>query len=340
MTTRITRIELEHRRQRAVAAVAEGQSPATVAQVLGVDRCTVYRWLRMARRPGGLGAKPRRRDPALSDRQLHELEALLLQGASRHGWPNDLWTATRVTEVIRRHFGIDYHPEHVRKVLKRRLGWTSQKPQVKAKERDEDGIRRWKHEEFPRIVGEARQRGAHLVFLDESCFQLTPTVRRTLAPRGQTPILPCWDRRDKISAISAVTLTPRLHLPGLVFQLLPDKENFHGEEVVAFLKALRRQWRRLTVVWDRSQIHSRSKVVRAYLARHPEIVAEDFPGYAPELNPDELVWCWTKYGRLSNYAAPGLRELRGHVQAELEDLRKHPYRLLDFIDHTELPLAG
>lgn len=340
MKTRITRIELEHRRQRAVAAVAEGQSPATVAQVLGVDRCTVYRWLRLARRPGGLDAKPLQRDPALSDRQLHELEALLLQGASRHGWPNDLWTAARVKEVIRRHFGIDYHPEHVRKVLKRRLGWTSQKPQVKAKERDEDGIRRWMCEEFPRIAGEAQERDAYLVFLDESCFQLTPTVRRTLAPRGQTPILPCWDRRDKISAISAITLTPQRHLPGLVFQLLPDKENFHGEEVVAFLKALRRRWRRFTVVWDRSQIHGRSKVVRTYLARHPEIVAEDLPGYAPELNPAELVWCWTKYGRLSNYAAPGLRELRGHVQAELEDLRKHPYRLLDFIDHTELPLAG
>ena len=340
MNTTVTIPELERRRQRAVEAVREGQKPATVAKVLGVDRGTVYRWLRLARRPGGLDAKPLHRDPALSDAQLRDLEALLLPGASRHGWPNDLWTAARVKEIIRRHFGIDYHPEHVRKVLKRRLGWTSQKPQVKAKERDEDGIRRWKHEQFPRLVAEAQQRGAHLVFLDESCFQLTPTVRRTLAPRGQTPILPCWDRRDKISAISAITLTPQRYLPGLVFQLLPDKENFHGEEVVAFLKTLRRQWRRFTVVWDRSQIHSRSKVVRAYLAAHPEIVAEDFPGYAPELNPDELVWCWTKYGRLSNYAAPDLRELRGHVQAELEDLRDHPYRLLDFIDHTELPLAG
>ena len=248
MNTTVTIPELERRRQRAVEAVREGQKPATVAKVLGVDRGTVYRWLRLARRPGGLDAKPLHRDPALSDAQLRDLEALLLPGASRHGWPNDLWTAARVKEIIRRHFGIDYHPEHVRKVLKRRLGWTSQKPQVKAKERDEDGIRRWKHEQFPRHVAEAQQRGAHLVFLDESCFQLTPTVRRTLAPRGQTPILPCWDRRDKISAISAITLTPQRYLPGLVFQLLPDKENFHGEEVVAFLKTLRRQWRRFTVV--------------------------------------------------------------------------------------------
>lgn len=340
MRPTITPLERERRRKRAVEAVHEGQPPSTVARVLGVDRGSVYRWLRMDRRPGGLDSKPLHRDPALSDQQLRQLEQLLLQGASRHGWPNDLWTAARVQEVIRRHFGINYHPEHVRKVLKRRLGWTSQKPQTKAKERDEDAIRRWREEEFPRIVGEAQARDAHLVFLDESCFQLTPSVRRTLAPRGRTPILPCWDRRDKISAISVITLTPQRHLPGLVFRLLPDKENFHGEEVVAFLKLLRRRLRRFTVVWDRNQIHSRSKLVRAYLAGHPEIVAEDFPGYAPELNPDELVWCWTKYGRLSNYAAPDLQELRGRVEAELEDLRDHPYDLLDFIDHTELPLAG
>ena len=163
-------------------------------------------------------------------------------------------------------------------------------------------------------------------------------MRRTLAPRGQTPILPCWDKRDKVSAISAITLSPQRHLPGLLFQLLPDKENFHGEEIVAFLKLVRLRLRRFTVVWDRNQIHSRSRVVRAYLAEHPEIVVEDFPGYAPELNPDELVWCWTKYGRLSNYAAPSVAALREKVVAELEDLQQHPYMLLDFIDHTGLSL--
>src|SRR5262249_24884837 len=159
---------------------------------------------------------------------------------------------------------------------------------------------------------------APLSFREGSCSQLTPTVRRTLAPRGQTPVLPCWDRRDKISAISAITLSPRWHLPGLYFRLLPAKANFHGEEVVDFLKQLRQHLRRFTVIWDRNQIHSRSKVVRAYLAAHPEIVVEDFPGYAPELNPDELVWCWTKYGRLSNYAAPNLGELRERVETELK----------------------
>jgi transposase len=335
-----TPAELARRRQRAVEAYHEGQSPSTIAEVLGVDRCTVHRWIRLARRPGGLDPKPLHRPSRLSDHQLAQLEQLLREGAHRHGWATELWTAARVTALIERHFGIGFHPEYVRKVLKRRLGWTSQKPQTRARERDEEGIRRWKEETFPRIAREAQRRDAHLVFLDESCFQLTPTVRRTLAPRGQTPILKCWDRRDKISAISAITLSPQLRLPGLYFQLLPDRENFHGEEVVAFLRQLRQHLPRISLVWDRSNIHKKSQVVRAYLAEHPEIVTEDLPGYAPELNPDELVWCWTKYGRLCNYAAPSLSALREAVRTELEYLREHSYALLDFIDHTELPLTG
>jgi transposase len=99
-----------------------------------------------------LSAKPHPgRKRRLDDAQLQQLETLLLQGAQEHGWPNNLWTAGRVTQVIRRHFGIRLHPEHVRNILKRRLGWTSQKPERRARERNEKEIQRWQQEEFPRI---------------------------------------------------------------------------------------------------------------------------------------------------------------------------------------------
>jgi transposase len=136
MRTSGTAAQREYLRKRAVQAVREGQSPTSVAKVFGVHRVTVHAWLRRAQTAAGLDAKPVRRACALSDEQLQRLEALLLQGASRAGWPNDLWTAARVTEVIRRHFGVALHPEYVRKLLKRRLGWTSQRPQTRAKERD------------------------------------------------------------------------------------------------------------------------------------------------------------------------------------------------------------
>jgi transposase len=118
-----TPAELERRRRRAVDLMGQGESPSDIARILGVARGSLYRWQGLARsRPDGLAAKPHPGPtPRLSDAQLAELEGLLLQGASAHGWPNDLWTAQRAAEVIRRHFGVSFHPEHVRKVLKRRL---------------------------------------------------------------------------------------------------------------------------------------------------------------------------------------------------------------------------
>lgn len=117
-----------------------------------------------------------------------------------------------------------------------------------------------------------------MVFLDESGFQLTPVVRRTYAPRGKTPIVEAWYRKGRISAISAVTVSPVRRRPNLYFRLLPDNTNAHGEDTIAFLAQLRGEIRGpMTILWDQSKIHGRSGVVKAYLARHPEIVTEDFP---------------------------------------------------------------
>jgi transposase len=321
--------------------MGQGESPTTIARILGTDRSSLYRWRAAARAPAGLTAKPHP-GPAshLTEDQWHELERLLEQGAKAHGWPNQLWTAARVAALVRRHFGVSYHPDHLRRALRTRLGWTSQKPRRKAKERDEGGIARWLREDFPRIVRQTWERSAYLVLLDESGFQLTPSVRRTLAKRGRTPVLEAWDRRDRISAISSITVSPRAHRLNLHFQLLPDNENAHGEDVVEYLRQLRAALRGpMTIIWDRSRIHRRSGAVKAYLAKHPEVVTEEFPAYAPELNPDEGVWGWTKYGRLSNLAAEDTDVLRDHLIDLLVDLKLDPGLLASFIEETKLPLV-
>jgi transposase len=134
--------ELQRRRLRAVELVEQGDSPDDVARFLGCGRSSVYTWVKLAKRSlGALAAKPHPGPkPRLSDAQLKRLEALLLKGAKAHGFRTELWTAARAAELIERRFHVRFHPEHVRKVLKRRLHWTSQKPQKRARERDEAAI--------------------------------------------------------------------------------------------------------------------------------------------------------------------------------------------------------
>jgi transposase len=134
--------ELERRRRRAVEMMDRGESPTVIARILGVGRTSLYRWRTLARRSSdGLASKPHPGPtPRLSAAQLGQLEGLLKEGAKAHGWKTQLWTASRVADLIGGHFAVRFHPEHVRKILKRRLRWTSQKPQRKAKERDEAAI--------------------------------------------------------------------------------------------------------------------------------------------------------------------------------------------------------
>lgn len=333
--------ELERRRRRAVQLLDEGERPTVVARFLGVNRASVYRWRQTAKGgPQALAAQAHpHRPPQLTDEQLRQLEALLLQGPQAHGWPNPLWTTERVGELIDRHFRRRFHPDHVGRFLRRRLGWSPQKPQRRARERDERAILDWQSRTFPRIAAAAQRRGAHLVFLDESGFLLTPSVRRTWGPRGKTPILDAWDRRDRISAISSISVSPRNRRLNLHFDLLPDNENVHAEDVVAYLRRLKAQiGGPLTVVWDGSRIHNRSRLVRAFLAEHPEIQTEQLPAYAPELNPDELVWAWAKYGRLGNLAAANSDWLRDYLITEFTYVREHPELLASFIEGSGLPL--
>ena len=92
-----------------------------------------------------------------------------------------------------------------------------------------------------------------------------------------------------------------------------------------------------TLVWDRNRTHT-SRPVREYLADHPEIQVEALPPYAPELNPDEGVWCYTKYAKLANYAPHNTRQLRRRLTTELKRLQKKSELLKAFCRQTKLPL--
>lgn len=145
--------ELERRRQRGIALLREGFPPVEVARRLGVDRRSVRRWHARYKRggAGALAAQPASgRPPKLEARSKTQLQRSLLRGARACGYSTDLWTCPRVAEVIHRQFGVHYHVDHIGRLL-HALGWSPQKPERRARERDEKAIQRWVKETWPRI---------------------------------------------------------------------------------------------------------------------------------------------------------------------------------------------
>jgi hypothetical protein len=226
----------------------------------------------------------------------------------------------------------------VRNILTQYLGWTSQRPTRQLRERDDDEIQRWKEQDFPRILRDARKNGAYLVFIDESGFMLEPIIRRTFAPRGKTPVIKISDPHGRISVAGAITVSPEQKRLGFLYHLLPDNANFHGDSIVQFLIEI---YRRITgpmiVSWDGVSIHA-SKPVKEYLEQHHRITIEEFPAHASELNPVDKIWFYTKYDRLANYAPPTLDDLRHRLIQEFHAVERKSNVLTWCVIETGLDL--
>lgn len=165
---------------------------------------------------------------------------------------------------------------------------------------------------------------------------LQPTVRRTWAPEGQTPIQRSWDRRDRLSSVSAITVSPRRRRLGLYFDILDH--NIKTDDFEAFVECLlRRLGRAIVLVIDRYQVHRAA--ARRLLARFPKRVRiEWLPPYAPDLNPDEQVWNRAKYVDLANFIPHDVYELGRALAASLRQTRSQQWLLRSFFKHAQLPL--
>jgi transposase len=164
---------------------------------------------------------------------------------------------------------------------------------------------------------------------------LIPNVVRTWAPQGQTPIhRHRQGRRDKISVISGISVSPKRHRLGLYYLLYLD--NIGQQEVCRFLRELLRHLRGpVTVLLDNSSTHQ-GQPLQKLLQRHPRLHLEHFPSYAPELNPDEGVWSLAKR-KLANSCPDDVDELMEDIIRAIDGIRTSPQKLRACIAQSELP---
>lgn len=145
--------ELELRRRLAGKLLLQGMSIVEVADVVEASTSAVGRWKQIVKQEGldGLNSRPiPGRPPRLSTAERQQLEELLRKGPREAGLTADAWTCPRVARLIQQQFGVEYHPDHVRRILDA-LGWSCQRPEQRARERDEAAIARWREKEWPRI---------------------------------------------------------------------------------------------------------------------------------------------------------------------------------------------
>jgi hypothetical protein len=179
---------------------------------------------------------------------------------------------------------------------------------------------------------------AWLVFIDESGLLMAPFVRRTWAPRGQTPLLSQRTRtHQKVSIIAALCVSPRRDQVHLYFRLHPQT-NIATPQVIDFLRQLRRQIHSpLVLVWDRLRAH-RSKSVSQFLGRTSTLHTVLLPAYAPELNPVEMVWGYLETNPLANFAFFDLVTLTATTRHHARRLQQRQLLLRSFIRHSPLLL--
>ncbi|HAG50380.1 MAG TPA: hypothetical protein DCL42_03470 [Deltaproteobacteria bacterium] len=174
-----------------------------------------------------------------------------------------------------------------------------------------------------------------LVFLDESGFLLVPTVRKTWAPRGKTPILRVAGGWTKISSISAISVSPKRKRVGFYIRFHVSK-NIRHPQVNAFLRHLLKYLKRgFVLVWDRGATHKAGAVQR-FIKADGRIHAYHFPGYAPELNADEYAWNHMKRS-VANGVPKDIYDLRHYLYQSAQRLKRSKRLLLSCVRATKLP---
>jgi hypothetical protein len=165
---------------------------------------------------------------------------------------------------------------------------------------------------------------------------LQPTVRRTWAPRGQTPIHSSWDRHDRLSVTGAITLSPVHKRLGFYFSMRPY--NLTGDDLFACVQQLRGHRKRpLLIIWDRVSGHKKAaRLLHALYGKRVHVA--ELPASAPDLNVVDHAWGHTKYGEMANFIPRDLDDLADEVAVSMLGKHQRPDLLRSFFTHARLDL--
>ena len=330
---------LEEIRLMAIERVREGEPASKVIASYGFNRTTIYKWIKAAFRPG-VGIKALRSTPATGrprsltpGQEKQVFRWVNGRDPRQYGLDFGLWTRAVVAQLIEKKFAVRLGLTAVGELLAK-LGLTPQKPLQRAYQRDPEAIEKWQRETYPAIARQAKAQGAEVFFWDESGFRADTVHGKTWGVQGQTPVVHRPGQRQSISAASAVNAKG-------AFWFCTYEGALNAEGFVELLQAMM-QYRKKPVhlVLDSLPAHKKA-IVRDYVASTKGRLTLHFlPGYAPDLNPDELVWSHVKRTGTARRPLQKGEKLRERIEEQLANIQKLPHLVRSFFQAPSVAYIG
>lgn len=329
----VSRAALEEMRVMALQRMREGEPPAAVAESFGLHRGWAYKVLAKAKGRGTralLSTKGTGRPRTLTVAQERQVFRWVNgKNPRQYGFDFGLWTRQIVRELVEQKFEVCLSLASIGALLAR-VGLTPQKPLQQAYRRDPLAVAHWQQETYPAIVRKAKREKAEIYFWDESGFRADAVHGKTWGVKGQTPVVKVPGQRQGISAASAVNSKGG-------FWFATYSGGLNGERFVELLRRMMK-WRRrpIHLVVDGLPAH-KTKAVRDYVASlKGKLTLHFLPGYAPDLNPDELVWSYTKRTGVARSPLRAGEKLADRVHAQLAEIAARPELVRSFFRHPSV----
>ena len=326
---------LEEMRVMAVKRMNEGEHPNAVAASFGLHRSWAYKCQQQARGRGrGVKALRSTKGSGRPRKLTAAQEAQVFRWVNgkrpdQYGFDFGLWTRQIVQELLLERFEVSLSLASIGALLAR-LGLSAQKPLQRAYQRDPEAVAKWKTDTYPTIAAAAHDSGAEILFWDESGFRADSVHGKTWAAKGQTPVVDRPGQRQSISAASAVSAKG-------AFWFVTYEGGLTGELFVDLLKQLMHKRKKpVHLVVDGLPAHKK-KIVKEYVAStQGKLTLHFLPGYAPDLNPDELVWSHAKRTGVARNPLKKGEKLKDRVDQQLQEIADNPQLVRAFFKHPSV----